>query len=334
MTEFRRLPLSTGVTLNVAVAGDRANPAVIFLHGFPESHRTWREVAPRLEEEFFLVMPDQRGFAGSDKPEGVEQYRTERIVEDLIALADALELGRFTLVGHDWGGAVAWLAALRHPDRIARLVAINAPHPYVFQKSLFEDEAQRAASQYITAFRNPMLEKGIEAMGHEAFYEKSFGGHADLALVPAEEKAAYIEQWSAPGALTAMLNWYRAIPLVTSARDERRISLPVLVVWGDRDSALEASLAEASAGLCDDVVVTHLPDAMAASRGDRAGQSTSHDVSRRHAETRRHGTRTSETDARRSLARAVSAQGHRGNGVARPGRKSLSDVGRTVATCT
>ena len=102
MTEFRRVPLSTGVTLNVALAGDLARPAVILLHGFPESHRTWREIAPRLEDDFYLVMPDQRGFAASDRPPEVEAYETDRLVDDIFALADALNLERFALVGHDW----------------------------------------------------------------------------------------------------------------------------------------------------------------------------------------------------------------------------------------
>ena len=107
MTEFQRLSLNTGVTLNVALAGDPKNPAVILLHGFPESHRTWREIAPRLESDFHLVMPDQRGFAGSDRPQEVEAYRTDLLVDDIFALADALSLDTFALVGHDWGGAIA-----------------------------------------------------------------------------------------------------------------------------------------------------------------------------------------------------------------------------------
>ena len=101
-----RIALPTGVTLNVQSGGPRSAEAIIFLHGFPESHRTWREIAPVLAEDYFVVCPDQRGFGASDKPEGVEQYRTDQILEDLLALADALGLGRFTLVGHDWGGAV------------------------------------------------------------------------------------------------------------------------------------------------------------------------------------------------------------------------------------
>ena len=95
MTEFRQLRLPTGVTLNVALAGDRGSPAVILLHGFPESHRTWRELAPRLEEDFFLVMPDQRGFAASDQPQDVDEYRTDKLADDIFALADALGLERF-----------------------------------------------------------------------------------------------------------------------------------------------------------------------------------------------------------------------------------------------
>src|SRR6476619_4556171 len=98
---FRRVDLSTGVTLNVATAGDRSRPAVILLHGFPESHRTWRELVPLLERDFFLVMPDQRGFAGSDLPQEVEAYKTDTLVSDIFALADALAIARFALVGHD-----------------------------------------------------------------------------------------------------------------------------------------------------------------------------------------------------------------------------------------
>jgi len=113
VSEFRRVPLATGVTLNVALAGDSEAPPVILLHGFPESHRTWRGIAPLLQDRFRLVMPDQRGFAGSDRPQGVEAYRASVVVDDLFALADALGIDGFALVGHDWGGAAAWAAAIK-----------------------------------------------------------------------------------------------------------------------------------------------------------------------------------------------------------------------------
>ena len=271
--EHTRIGLPTGVTLAVQLGGPEEAEPILFLHGFPESHRTWRNILPDLARDFRVVAPDQRGFAGSDKPEGVEAYRTDRIVEDLIALADALGLGRFTLVGHDWGGAVAWLAALRHPDRIARLIVVNAPHPYVFQKSLFEDEAQRAASQYITAFRSPMLERGIEAMGLETFFGKSFAGHVDLGLVPDEERRAYLDDWARPGALTAMLNWYRASEMVVPkpGEDEEAplwtklafpsLAMPTLVIWAMRDKALLPIQLDGLHSLVDDLRIVTVAEA-------------------------------------------------------------------------
>jgi pimeloyl-ACP methyl ester carboxylesterase len=242
--------LSTGVTLNVCLGGKQGAEPIVFLHGFPESHRTWRHQLEALAGEHFVVAPDQRGFGASEKPEGVEEYETDKVVADVIALADALEIDRFTLVGHDWGGAAAWLVALQHPDRLARLVIVNAPHPLVFQKSLIEDEGQRAASQYITAFRSPLMEASITAMGLERFFEKSFGAHVDLAKVPEEERAAYLADWGRPGALTSMLNWYRASKIVVPKPGEEaslplwtlapfpKLKMPVLVVWGFGDKAL------------------------------------------------------------------------------------------------
>ena len=248
--ESRPIALPTGITLNVQTGGPEDGEAIILLHGFPESHRTWRGVAPELARDFRVVAPDQRGFGASDKPKGVDAYQTDRILEDLIALADALDLGRFTLVGHDWGGAVAWLAALKHPDRLSRLVIVNAPHPLVFQKSLFDDPAQRAASQYINAFRNPTMEQGIAAMGLATFFSKTFASHADVSLLSDEERQAYLDDWGAPGAMTAMLNWYRASEIVVPQVGEQarapawtqgpfpKIQVPTLVLWAMRDTAL------------------------------------------------------------------------------------------------
>ncbi|HEY0627265.1 MAG TPA: alpha/beta hydrolase [Allosphingosinicella sp.] len=269
----RRIALSTGVTLNVCIAGPEGAEPVFFLHGFPESHRTWRHQIRDLSRDYFVVAPDQRGFAGSDKPKGVANYRTNKIVADLMALADALGIKHFTLVGHDWGGAAAWLAALEHPFRVKRLVILNAPHPLIFQKSVIEDEAQREASQYIRAFRKPLVEAGIKAMGMERFFEKSFGKHADLSKIPPEEKQAYIDDWSQPGALTAMLNWYRAskievpksgkkakAPLWTHAPFPH-LKMPTLVVWGMKDKALLPVQLDGLHDLVDDLRIATAPDA-------------------------------------------------------------------------
>ena len=273
MTEFRRIPLATGVTLNVALAGDRSKLPVILLHGFPESHRTWREVVPRLQDRFFLVMPDQRGFAGSDRPQEVEAYETDVLVDDILALADALDLERFALVGHDWGGAISWTVALRSDHRLTRLAIINAPHPVIFQKSLIEDSDQRAASQYISAFRSPMFEKAAEAMGYDALFEKSFSRHVDLVLIPDAEKRQYISEWSQPGGLTAMVNWYRASkvrvppPGVTLPLPQwvlaafPTVEVPTLVIWGMQDKALLPVQLEGLDRLVTDLEIVRIPDA-------------------------------------------------------------------------
>ena len=273
MTEFRRVPLETGVTLNVAIVGDRAKPAVILLHGFPESHRTWREIAPRLQSDFHLVMPDQRGFAGSDRPQEVDAYKAEALVDDIFALADTLSLKHFALLGHDWGGAVAWSAALRGQPRLTRLAIVNAPHPVIFQKSVIEDEAQRAASQYITAFRAPGFETMVETKGFEWFFERTFGSHVDLSKIPETEKRQYISEWSQPGALTAMLNWYRAAKVMVPPpgvtvplpdwllRGFPAVKIPTLVIWGMKDRALLPIQLEGLDHLVDDLSIVRLPDA-------------------------------------------------------------------------
>jgi len=272
VTDLRRVQLSTGVTLNVALAGDPTAPAVILLHGFPESHRTWREVAPLLEHRFYVVMPDQRGFAGSDRPQEVEAYKSDILADDVFALADALRIERFTLVGHDWGGAIAWAAALRGDPRLTRLAIVNSPHPVIFQKSLIEDEDQRAASQYINAFKTPGFEKAVEAMGFETFFEKSFSKHVDLSLIPEAEKRQYIADWSQPGALTAMLNWYRASRMIVPPpgitvplpdlllRAFPRVKVPTLVVWGMLDRALLPLQLDGLDALVDDLTIVRLPD--------------------------------------------------------------------------
>jgi pimeloyl-ACP methyl ester carboxylesterase len=263
--ETRHIPLATGVTLNVAIGGAEDGEPILFLHGFPESHRTWRHQLADLSRDHKVVAPDQRGFAGSDKPEGVENYETDKIVEDVIALADALGLEGFTLVGHDWGGAAAWLAALTHPYRVKRLVIVNAPHPLLFQKSVIEDAAQRAASQYIRAFRSPAMEAGIAAMGLEAFLEKGLLAHADAAKLEPEERQAYLDDWSREGALTSMLNWYRASRIEVPALGEEakpplwthapfpHLEMPTLVIWGLRDKALLPVQLEGLHSLVDDL---------------------------------------------------------------------------------
>lgn len=267
-----RVQLSTGIALNVAEAGREDATPVILLHGFPESHRTWRGLAPLLEDRFRLIMPDQRGFGASDKPQDVADYASDILVADIFALADAIGVDAFALVGHDWGGAIAWAAAIGGNPRITRLGIVNSPHPAVFQKSLIEDEDQRAASQYIRAFRQPGMEAALAAMGIETFFDKTFARHVDTTKVSAEERQRYIDDWSQPGALTAMLNWYRASKLVVppmgitvpvpdlALRALPKITIPTLVIWGMQDKALLPLQLEGLDQVVDDLTVVRLPN--------------------------------------------------------------------------
>jgi pimeloyl-ACP methyl ester carboxylesterase len=272
MTDMRRIGLRTGVTLNVAQAGDPNAPAVILLHGFPESHRTWREIEPRLQADFHLVMPDQRGFAGSDLPQDKSDYKTDTLIEDIFALADTLGLEEFALVGHDWGGAIAWAAALRGDPRLTRLAIVNSPHPVVFQKSLIEDADQRAASQYMNAFKVPGFEKVVEKKGFDWFFDTTFARHVDVSKISPQERQQYIADWSQPGAFNAMLNWYRAsrvlvpppgatVPLPDFLlRAFPSIKIPTLVVWGMLDKALLPIQLDGLDELIDDLSIVRLPD--------------------------------------------------------------------------
>ena len=270
---MKQIDLSSNVRLNVALAGDRNKPAVILLHGFPESHRTWREVAPRLQDRFFLVMPDQRGFAGSDLPQDVADYKTDLLIDDIFALADALGIARFALVGHDWGGAIAWGAALRGDPRLTSLAIVNAPHPVIFQKSLIDNADQRAASQYITAFRVPGFETMVEAKGFDWFFDTTFARHVDISKIPEVERRQYIADWSQPGAFNAMLNWYRGSKVIVPppgttvplpdwlVRAFPKVRVPTLVVWGMKDAALLPVQLEGLEELVDDLRIERLPDA-------------------------------------------------------------------------
>jgi pimeloyl-ACP methyl ester carboxylesterase len=269
--DHQRVTLSTGVALDVWTAGDPANPPVIFLHGFPESHRTWRHQMEALSRDHYCIAPDQRGYAGSDKPAEVSAYKVPVLIADLFALANACGVGRFTLVGHDWGGAIAWAAALKDQTRVERLIQCNAAHPYVFQHTLIFDSAQRANSQYIKQFRERDIEAEVTEKGWDWFFDDRFrhmGPPVDQVT-----RAEYITEWSQPGALTAMLNWYRASPMQVPGMDAPaqstpfldapfpRLTMPVLVIWGMLDQALLPCQLDGLDAHIDDLEIVRIPDA-------------------------------------------------------------------------
>ncbi len=265
-----------GIDLFVRSLGDPAAPLVLFLHGFPEFSGAWDEVLPAFASDFHAVAPDQRGYARSSKPEGLDAYRVKNLVRDVLALGDRLSPNRrFAIVAHDWGGSVAYAAAIAAPGRVSRLAVINGVHPGPFQRALIEDEAQRKASGYMHYLRDPRAEERLSANG----FEKLVGmltrfGEPQPWLTP-EKRAAYREAWSAPGALTGMLNWYRATPLLVPQPGEAvdgakvikldpaqlRIRMPHLVIWGMDDQALLPVSRATLADYCDNLAVREIAGA-------------------------------------------------------------------------
>lgn len=243
------------------VAGPDNGAPVVLLHGFPETAYGWRRQIPALAAAGFRVIaPDQRGYGRSDKPAGVAAYSVEMLAQDVVGIAAALGHDRFALVGHDWGGIVAWCLAGRHAAHVDRLAILNAPNLDVLPGYALYHPGQLLRSAYVAAFQMPLLpEIALASFDHSVLQAMLTQGARPRTFAPAE-LAAYREAWSQPGALTAMLNWYRAVAR-RRPRPAARITMPTLILWGDRDVALQSSLAEASAELCDRVEVVHVDEA-------------------------------------------------------------------------
>ena len=243
---------TNGITLNVAEAGPVSGPLILLLHGFPENWNGWRhQIGPLVAAGYRVVAPDQRGYGKSDKPRGVNAYRLDSLVEDVLGLVAASGRDQAVIVGHDWGGIVAWAAIERHPDRFARAVILNAPHPAVMQQALRLDRAQRRRSWYVAAFQIPGLPEWLLSRKNFRALERAMvatSRHGAFSQVDLESAKA---AWDQPGALRSMLHWYRAA--ARSARlplPDPPITVPTLVIWGAADHALGAGLARSSYAQC------------------------------------------------------------------------------------
>jgi pimeloyl-ACP methyl ester carboxylesterase len=235
-----------GVKLHVAQAGSETGPLVLLLHGFPESWMTWKDVMkPLAEAGYWVWAPDQRGYHLSDKPKGISSYRIEKLEADILALIHSAGRKKAFLVGHDWGGGVAWSLAARHPQVVEKLFVVNCPHPQVLLKNLTQNLTQLKKSWYIFFFQVPILPELYLRRNHfsslKKIFEKSVYSNQDL--------AEYQEAWSQAGALEAMVNWYRGVRYPPKGVRSTKIAVPTTLVWGRRDPFLGEELAEASINL-------------------------------------------------------------------------------------
>jgi pimeloyl-ACP methyl ester carboxylesterase len=237
-----------GIRLHYASAG--AGKPIIFLHGFPEFWYAWRKQLAEFGKDFLAVAPDMRGYNLSSKPADVAEYDMAKLVGDIRALAEHLCAKKFYLVGHDWGGVVAWATAMAFPEAVEKLVIINAPHPAVFRRELHENPAQEQASQYMIIFRSPQAEEFITANNFANFHEHLLGELLRKGHFTEEDREQYLKAWSQPGAITGGLNYYRAAQagppeaLLSEAFDATRrfpslaVKAPTLVIWGEKDPYL------------------------------------------------------------------------------------------------
>jgi pimeloyl-ACP methyl ester carboxylesterase len=257
-----------GVRLHYVIEGK--GPLIVFLHGFPEFWYEWKDQLPEFAKDHRAVAPDMRGYNLSAKPADVDAYQMKHLVEDVRALAEHLGYKKFILVGHDWGGGVAWSFAIAHPEYLEKLVIVNCPHPAIMARELASNPAQQKASQYMLLFRSPQAEQTLSTNNYAWLVEAVLGDGLKTGVFSEADKQAYIAAWSQPGALTGGLNYYRAANLgppaagapATPAVDAGSLQVkpPTLVIWGEKDTALLTGNLDGMNQFVPNLTVKRIPD--------------------------------------------------------------------------
>ncbi|MCB9777840.1 MAG: alpha/beta hydrolase [Alphaproteobacteria bacterium] len=256
----RTVEVGPGLHLHVAELGPADGIPVLFLHGFPEAWFSWRHQLPALAAAGFrCIAPDLRGYGASSAPQGVRPYRLDRLLDDLDALQRSLGVGRWHVVGHDWGGVLAWALAMARPETLRRLVVLDAPHPVPYLRECLRGHQLRK-SWSIFAFQVPDLPERVLARPRILPHMLAGPGRA---LTDAERRA-YRAAFPVPCAFRGPLAWYRALlryELWTVRSRIRRIDLPTLVLWGEQDPILDPALTEGLEGQVTDLHVERLAGA-------------------------------------------------------------------------
>jgi len=243
----------------------RGDRLALLLHGFPECAYSYRHQIATLERLGYRVWaPNLRGYGKSDKPLGRREYTMDRLEQDVTDLIDASGARSVLLVGHDWGGAIAWSYGMSGARPIERLAVMNCPHPICFQRGL-ASPAQLRRSWYMLFFQLPWLPERYVRANDYAMLEKSFRGWAvHPERFSDDDLAVYRGNAQQPGALTAMINYYRAMPLslpLLAKRGPRKIEVPTLMIWGEQDRALGRELTEGTERYVNDLTLRFIPDA-------------------------------------------------------------------------
>ena len=254
---------TNGISLHVVQDGPSTGPLVILLHGFPEFWYGWRRQIPYLANAGYRVWtPDQRGYNLSDKPEGIAAYTLDELAADVIGLMDAAGQEKAFVVGHDWGASVSWHLASKFPDRLERMVVMNAPHRRVMQEQLRRNFAQMRKSWRMLFFQLPWLPETLTRQWNWNTPTQTIKNSSRPGTFTKSDLDIYRESWSQPRAFTAMLNWFRAglrnppMPLANP-----RITVPTLLIWGTLDKFMGWEMAQPSIDLCDDGRLVYIKEA-------------------------------------------------------------------------
>jgi pimeloyl-ACP methyl ester carboxylesterase len=240
------------IDLHAVAAGPADGPVVVLLHGFPEFWYSWRnQIEPLAAAGFRLIVPDQRGYNKSSKPRGAASYAIPHLVSDVLAIADQLGQDRIFLAGHDWGAAVAWSVALLHPNRIAKLAILNVPHPSVLIRYLRTNLRQLRRSWYMFFFQLTFIPEAAFSAFNFRLGVRSLVGSSRPGTFTSGDLAQYRAAWSQPGAMTGMINWYRAAARHRSKFPDAKVHVPTRILWGMHDAFLLPEMAHDSLRYCD-----------------------------------------------------------------------------------
>jgi len=271
---------ANGIRFHCVTSG--SGPLMLFLHGFPEFWYEWKGQLEEFGKDHLVVAPDLRGHNLSEKPAELEAYQVPVLLGDIRGLADYFRGGKkFILVGHDWGGALAWGFAMAHPEYLEKLIIINAPHPGIFRKLLESDAGQQAASQYMLLFRSPQADAMLAADNYALLVQNILAPLLASGAMTEADKAEYLKAWSQPEALTCGLNYYRAnrtgppVPQEMEAaigasgtllparwtEAQMTVRVPTLVIWGEKDVALTVKNLEGLEKYVPDLTVKRIADA-------------------------------------------------------------------------
>ena len=246
---------TNGIKLHTMIIG--SGEPLLLVHGFPDFWYGWKNIIPGLKDKYRLIIPDMRGFNLSDKPEGANNYEMKYILDDIKGLSEALNLGKFNIAGHDYGGAAVWAFAAKYPELLNKLIVINAPHVQIMTRLLRTDDEQKNASKYMLTLRKPNSEKILMENNFQAIRELFFGEVKRKDGYNEFDEKKYIEAWSQPGALTGGLNWYRAP--VTNFYSE--IKVPTLVIHSMNDRFFTNKILDGLSDYVKDLKIVRIENA-------------------------------------------------------------------------